>query len=498
MAFRPATDPRLDRAKREFAELFDAYLKQGHRGDGTPERRWRPWKNTDFAAAIDVSPNTVANWRNPDRLIVLEDILPVLDALFGDDPKFTHQRTALEIVWKQAKGVMPLDDEGLSGGELEDIFLTRPRIVVGGIPPPIACFKGRGEELDRLHAILLAGEVAAVTQASGRRSSQLGRAAVPGLGGVGKTTLAAEYVDRYSKHYAGVWWCQADSEISLFTSLAKLAVELGVAAAAEPDLAKAAKAALRRLAEHRANYLLIYDNVVEPEHILELLPAGATRVLITSRFADWKGWAEEVPLDVLSLPDAVSFLRERSGRFDDTGATALAEVLGCLPLALDHAAAYCRLLPVSFAEYAIKLEAFIDAAAPPRGSNYPRTVYATFNLAIGAVVDRCAPAEALMEYLAMCAPQRIPLTLVEGAIAGEAERMAALLALTEMSLVKRDPFADGTPAVAVHRLVQTVARMRAQAAGRAAAAVERVTLRLAATYPDDGYQNRHPGRSASN
>ena len=479
MAHRVATDPRLDRAKCEFAKLFDAYLKQGQRGDGTPERRWRPWGSNEFAGVIGVSPNTVRNWRRPDRLIVPDGILPVLDTLFGNEPEFLHQRAALEIIWKQAKGIAPLDEESLSGQELNDIFLSRPPLFAG-IPPRIALFARRDEELDRIHAILAAGQAAAVTQ--------LGRVALPGMGGVGKTALAVEYAHSYRDHYAGVWWCSAERPISLLTSLAKLATDLGVAAESEPDIEKAAKAALRRLAEQRANFLLVYDSVAIPEDITGLLPAGGPRVLITSRFADWRGWAEEVPLDVLPLAEAVSFLQNRTGRRDDAGAKVLAVVLGRLPLALDHAAAYCSLTQMSFAEYATKAEALI-AIDPPRATNYPRSVAATFDVAIAEVVRRCPAAESLMDYLALCAPERIPLTLVEGAIADEAERTAALLALTEMSLVKRDPFEDGTPAVTVHRLVQTVACVRAKGAGRAASAVERVTLRLAAIYPDDGYQN---------
>ena len=55
-----------------------------------------------------------------------------------------------------------------------------------GVPPRIASFTGRADELDRLDAILMQDKPAAVTQAS------VGRAAVQGMGGVGKTSLAIE------------------------------------------------------------------------------------------------------------------------------------------------------------------------------------------------------------------------------------------------------------------------------------------------------------------
>jgi hypothetical protein len=69
------------------------------------------------------------------------------------------------------------------------------------VPPRIASFTGRANELDRLDAILMHDKPAAVTQAS------LGRAAVQGMGGVGKTSLAVEYAHRYRNLYAGVCWC---------------------------------------------------------------------------------------------------------------------------------------------------------------------------------------------------------------------------------------------------------------------------------------------------
>jgi hypothetical protein len=86
------------------------------------------------------------------------------------------------------------------------------------------------------------------------------------------------------------------------------------------------------------------------------------------------------------------------------------------------------------------------------------------------------------------------LTLVEGAVDDEDERMAALAALAELSLVKHDPFEDGAPAVTVHRLVQAVARARSEAKGAAQSAFTRLIARLTGVYPDDAYDN--PASSA--
>src|SRR5262249_8000411 len=107
-----------------------------------------------------------------------------------------------------------------------------------GVPPRIASFTGRSDELDRLDAILMHDKPPAVTQAS------VGRAAVQGMGGVGKTSLAVEYAHRYRGLYAGVCWCPAETRTGLLSGLAGLAVTLGAASAEEADVENAAKAAL--------------------------------------------------------------------------------------------------------------------------------------------------------------------------------------------------------------------------------------------------------------
>lgn len=349
-----------------------------------------------------------------------------------------------------------------------------------GVPPRIAGFTGRTDEFDRLDVILTQDRRAAVTQ--------VGRAAVQGMGGVGKTALAVEYANRFRDLYDGVWWCRAETRAGLMTSLAALGMELEATSLAEADIEKAARAALSRLAEQGDIWLLVYDNVTSPEEIADLMPAAGARVLLTSRFSDWGGWADEVSLDVMPIAEAVAFLLARAARSDGAGARTLAEALGRLPLALDHAAATCKRTQMSFAAYAARAASLI-AETPPRGSPYPRSVAATFDLAIGDAVAQCPAAEPLMAFLALCASERIPLTFVEGAIDDEGDRMAALAVLAELSLVKHDPFEDGAPAVTVHRLVRAVALMTAERTGALENAFTNLVARLGAIYPSDSFNN---------
>jgi hypothetical protein len=327
-------------------------------------------------------------------------------------------------------------------------------------------------------------------------TQSVGRVTVQGLGGVGKTSLATKYAHRYRNLYAGVCWCPAETRIGLMTSLTGLAVSLGVAVADEPDTEKAATAALRSLGEQRATWLLVYDNVSSPDKITDLLPSGGARVLITSRFSDWSDLADQVSLDVLPLGEAGTFLCSRAAREDDTGAQSLATALGCLPLALDHAAAYCKRTQMSFAEYEAKASSLL--ANVPWGLAYHRSVAATFDLAISDAALRCASTEVLMSFLAQCAPERIPMMLVESAIEDQDELRQPLAALSEVSLVKHDPFEEGTPAVTVHRLVQAVGRVRSAANSSAQVALGRLMARLAAIFPKDGYSNPQSWRLCAN
>ena len=368
----------------------------------------------------------------------------------------------------------------IAAAERQSQALVRPTRPFVGVPPRLAGFTGRVDALDRLDAILMQNSPAAVTQS-------VGRATIQGLGGIGKTALAVEYAHRFRGLYAGVWWCPAETRAGLLISLAALGPELGAPPSGDRDVEADARAALRGLAEQRATWLLVYDNVIAPNDIADLLPASGARVLVTSRFSDWAGWAEEVALDVLTSDEAVAFVQVRAGRQDADGAQALAAAVGCLPLALDHAGATCRRAQMSFADYATKVARLMASA--PSNATYPRSVATTFDLALTQATAQCAAAEPLMAYLAHCAAERIPLLLLEGAIDDEVDRLEAVAALAELSLIKHEPFDDGTAAISVHRLVQAASNARAQASGSADIATRKLVARLLSIYPEESRFN---------
>jgi tetratricopeptide (TPR) repeat protein len=358
----------------------------------------------------------------------------------------------------------------------------RPKIF-RGVPPRNPDFIGRDDLLVQVNSALTGEECAGGVNVT----------AVCGLGGIGKTSLAAEYAHRHGGEYAGVWWAPAENRAMLATSLAELASTLDARLSTTfiprittpTDLEQVARSGFAILANRGGRWLLVYDNVESPEAIRDLVPGSGACVLVTTRWADWGGWASEVMVGAMPPDCAVAFLLKRAGRSDREGAELLAAALGHLPLALDHAGAYVRLTGTPFSRYADRLRELIGKA--PRGATYPASVGATFGVAIERAAGECPAAETLLGFFAVLAPKRIPLDLVDATILEPDATDDALIALTAVSLVSHDPFASGTPAVTAHRLVQAAMRARLADNGRLRVALERAIGRLAVAFPDNGY-----------
>ncbi len=166
----------------------------------------------------------------------------------------------------------------------------QPPVFGGAMPARNGNFTGRAALLEAVHASLAAApdEPTALTQA-----------AVHGLGGVGKTSLAREYVHRFGPDHAGVWWLAAETRGGLVAGLAALAARLDPKLVDEPELEKAARAALARVERSERPFLLVYDNVPAPGVLEGLVPARGARVLLTTRWADWGGQGREVLVEAL-------------------------------------------------------------------------------------------------------------------------------------------------------------------------------------------------------
>ncbi len=359
----------------------------------------------------------------------------------------------------------------LAAAEGQTARASRDLKIFENVPPRDHNFTGRDKRLTELHRLLGdADHPAAITQA-----------AIHGLGGIGKTSLAAEYAHRYAGAYAGVWWAPAEQRTLLVSSLAALAGRIEPRLADEPDQGKAARAGLARLGRFTMPFLLVYDNVETPDTLRDLVPSAGARALVTSRWTDWGGQAAEIKIDVLGAAAAVEFLQKRAGRTDPEGAARLAAALGGLPLALDHAGAFCRLTATSFDAYREKID--LRIARAPKGAAYPASIAASFGLAIEKAAAEHKASETLLGLFAFLAPERIPLDLLNEEIVGEEDRAEALGALRGVSLIEYDALDDGSPVVTLHRLVQAAMRARVAESGATESVARQLTLRLAAAFP---------------
>ena len=347
-----------------------------------------------------------------------------------------------------------------------------PRVFGGAMPPRNRLFTGRDDLLTRLHtALTAAADPVALTQT-----------AVHGLGGIGKTSLAREYIARHDADYpGGVWWIVAADRAGTVAGLRDLALAMIPGLAQDMPPEDAARAALDLLGKRQTPFLLVFDNAPDPASLRGLLPDRGARVLITSRHPGWQRQAETLPVTPMTPPEAESLLLRLTDSQDSAGTGRLAEALGYLPLALDHAGAYARDAGIGFDEYRRRVDELIGVSGG--NPDYPDSVAATFTLAIARAAAQSPAAEPILGLFAWYAPEAIPLCLLDDSLAPPTEREAAIRVLVNLSLLARAPDGAAGPAVSVHRLVQTVTRTRLGESGTLAAVRAQATARLTAEFP---------------
>jgi MinD-like ATPase involved in chromosome partitioning or flagellar assembly/tetratricopeptide (TPR) repeat protein len=385
---------------------------------------------------------------------------------------------------------------GISGGMAIDPQAPRPRYP--GTEPKIfralarnPMFTGREKDLGLLREELREYGTALVVPVS-----------VQGLGGVGKTQVALEYVHRFKSDYDLVWWVDCGQPQFIDASLADLGKEMrekfGIGAPATAYVEEASRLTLQALSQVQAEprWLLVFDNAEDIDEISPYIPAKGGHVLITSRSRDWADHAHARPvqIEVFTRPESVQHLRQRIPSISPDDADKVADALGDLPVAVAAAGAYFAVTGFTVADYLTELERQAPRMLSESESllaDYPHPVKLIWDLSLKRLADRSPAAARLLQLCSVMSTRIATSLLYSPAMAqvlqqfepGVSERMVIARLVREMNrlaLIKLDGKAGR---VIVHQLVQAVVRDR-MSEEEIAAARQDVHRVLAAARPD--------------
>jgi parallel beta-helix repeat protein len=239
------------------------------------------------------------------------------------------------------------------------------------LPDRTEWFSGRDSELENLHTLLQINDDI--------NEPKVQIASVCGLGGSGKTSLAAEYAHRWKDYYeGGVFWFSGEDETRFANSVDDHAVYLGTLV--EASAGKTLLKTLEEISKIQKPWLLVLDDMDEFKlcsNIGMLLSGpwkrrvkGSGHILITTRREPKvmretiRGLKESqcIQLECFNLEDGKLFVFRRTGIYSDEETSAeaanLVETLGGLPLALEQACAYISHLSCSMSEYLQQYEKY--------------------------------------------------------------------------------------------------------------------------------------------
>ncbi|MGI5237041.1 FxSxx-COOH system tetratricopeptide repeat protein [Dactylosporangium sp. CA-139066] len=315
-----------------------------------------------------------------------------------------------------------------------------------------AGFTGRERELATLRERLTAGGPDAVQ-------------ALCGMGGIGKTQLAAEYAHRNKDAYDIVWSISAEQAGLIGEQYTALGVALGVVdPQADSTIAEHAVKARLRATDR---WLLIFDNAEAEEDLTRWLPGGIGHVIITSRSRHWTHLARVLDVDVLTRAESVELLTTHLPLMAAADAARIAEALGDLPLALAQAAGFLAETAMSVDEYLAALhdeaQVVLDEGRP---IDYPRSLATVIALSSEKLAALDPAALAMLQVCALLAPEPVHPELI-AAIAADLPLLGPLSAVMAKPMARaRSERRIGTYCLArvtpdglvLHRLVQAVLR----------------------------------------
>lgn len=377
----------------------------------------------------------------------------------GASPEVVTSSRASEA---RARSIQPPPGTSVTTTSSETVKDVRavgePSPIWGGVPLRNVNFIGRTELLESLHSLLSKSTRTAVLPG-----------ALHGLGGIGKSQVAVEYIYRHSSEYDLIWWIPSENPSEIQASLVKLAKRLKLPVEQTIDTAVPAVIETLGMGEPYRRWLLVFDNAVNPEDVREFWPRrGEGHIIVTSRNGQWAAAAGTVEVDIFQRSESRELLQRRNADLADNDADRLAEVLGDLPLAVEQAAAWRAETGMSVDEYLGLFESkrteLLETGAPV---DYDVAVEAAWNVSLDRLREENPGALELLEVCAFFSPEpisrqifsavrNIPVSAeLEKTLADPIELGRAVREITRYSLAKID---HRTDTLQLHRLVQMVLR----------------------------------------
>lgn len=398
-------------------------------------------------AAVATEPELPANPLSQDQPVGMGNDMSKLDT-FGEIAEEITNNSLQPGVGVTIRAIPPAAQRNVSD----------PPPVWGNVPPRNPSFTGREDLLERLHERLSRGTTAVLPEA------------LHGMGGVGKSQIAIEYVYRHVDDYDLIWWIRAERPGQIRQDLAELAAQLELPVGAEVSVAVPAVREALRLGRPYRNWLLVFDNAEVLDEAREFFPTnGPGKILVTSRNHAWTEVASSLEVDVFAREESKALLRLRGPELDEAESDELADVLGDLPLAIEQAAVWLSEtgMPVGeylhlFREKHEKAAELLHDVAP---ATYELPVAAAWNVSLDQLRNSDPAALQLLQVCAFFAPEPISWRLLSGArnIEGPPELLEALSdpirlgravrAINQYALAK---ISHRHNTIMLHRLVQRV------------------------------------------
>ncbi|KTD56458.1 tetratricopeptide repeat protein [Legionella shakespearei] len=192
---------------------------------------------------------------------------------------------------------------------------------------------------------------------------------ISGLGGMGKTLVTRQYVQKFQHHYRMTFWLNAESEEQLMNGFRDIALQLNQSGLLTEEL-NVGWGPSHQLAEQvikvlnkQPGWLLVYDNIEDQSLLKQFLPSGHAGHLIATSHNQHLSATNTLQLDALSDESAVALLVHYSKKNglaevsdeDKLHLKELAKYLDYLPLALVQAGGMMA-IGYSAKEYLVRLK----------------------------------------------------------------------------------------------------------------------------------------------